>query len=340
MSENYKTNQPGGFFTLLAGEIYAPGKIRLIDVPEPSLEQVLEDSARGGEIIFQVELACLCGSDLLFFDGDYEEYPPQVGHSLHEMIGTVVQTSGQRFRPGDRVLCVPVNQVGFFQRFRVSEERAIPLVARPSEEEALLAQPLGTVIYALRKLPNLIDWNVAVVGQGPMGQLFCAALRNLGAREVIAIDLLESRLKTSPRMGATAVIDARREDPVAAVRRITGGGMADLVVEAVGHRDHALNLCVDLCRPGGHILFFGVPRERLDGIHWRNLWVKNICVHTSVNPDFARDFPLAMRWINEGRVNVSPIITHRYRLEEIQTAFDTFRHRRDGALKVFIDFPK
>lgn len=325
---------------MLAGEIYAPGKVRLIDVPEPKLEQGLEGASGPGEIIFQVELACLCGSDLLFFEGDYEEYAPLVGHSLHEMTGTVVETSGQRFRRGDRVLCVPVNQLGLMQRFRVSEERAIPLDARPSEAEALLAQPLGTVIYALRKLPNLIDWNVAVVGQGPIGQLFNAALRNLGAREVIGIDRLESRLRTSPRMGATAVIDASREDVVDAVRRITGGGMADLVVEAVGHRDQALNLCVDLCRPHGHVLFFGVPRELIDGIQWRNLWFKNLCVHTSVNPDFARDFPLAMRWINEGRVDVSPIITHRYPLSEIQTAFDTFRHRRDGALKVFLDFPK
>jgi threonine dehydrogenase-like Zn-dependent dehydrogenase len=276
---------------------------------------------------------------LLFFEGDYEEYPPLVGHSLHEMTGTVIETSGQRFRRGDRVLCVPVNQLGLMERFRISEERAIPLDARPSEQEALLAQPLGTVIYALRKLPNLIDWNVAVVGQGPIGQLFNATLRNLGAREVIGIDLLPSRLKTSPRMGATAVIDASREDVVDAVRRITGGGMADLVVEAVGHREQALNLCVDLCRPHAHILFFGVPRELIDGIQWRNLWFKNLCVHTSVNPDFARDFPLAMRWINEGRVDVLPIITHRYPLAEIQTAFDTFRHRRDGALKVFLNFP-
>jgi threonine dehydrogenase-like Zn-dependent dehydrogenase len=325
---------------LLAGEIYAPGKIRLIDAPEPSLEQLVEGSPGGGEIIFQVELACLCGSDLLFFEGDYEEYPPLVGHSLHEMIGTVVATSGQRFRRGDRVLCVPVNQVGLFERFRVSEERAIPLLAKPSEEEALLAQPLGTVIFALRKLPNLIDWNVAVVGQGPIGQLFNATLRNLGAREVIGIDLLESRLKTSPRMGATQLVDASQEDPIEAVRRITGGRMADLVVEAVGHRDQALNLCVDLCRTNGHILFFGVPRERIDGIHWRNLFLKNLCVHTSVGPDFSKDFPLAMRWINEGRVDVSPIITHRYPLSDIQTAFDTFFQRRDGALKVFVDFPK
>lgn len=324
---------------MLAGQIYAPGKIRLVGAPEPTLEPAMEGGNGSGDIIFQPELACLCGSDLLFFDGDYEEYPPQLGHSLHEMIGTVVATNGQRFQRGDRVLCVPVNQEGLFERFRVSEERAIPLDPRPREEEALLAQPLGTVIYALKKLPCLIDWDVAVVGQGPMGQLFCAALRNLGAREVIAIDRLASRLQTSPRMGATAVIDAQQEDPVAAVRRITGGAMADLVIEAVGHRDQALNLCIDLCRPQGHILFFGVPRERIDGVAWRKLFLKNACIHTSVNPDFRRDFPLAMRWIAERRLDVSPIITHRFPLAEIQTAFDTFRQRRDGALKVFIDFP-
>jgi threonine dehydrogenase-like Zn-dependent dehydrogenase len=312
----------------------------LVEAPEPTLEPGAEGAAQGaGEIIFQPELACLCGSDLLFFDGDYPEYPSQIGHSLHEMIGRVVQTNGSRFRTGDRVLCGPVNQVGLFERFRVSEERAIPLDPRPPVDQALLAQPLGTVIYALRKLPNLIDWNVAVVGQGPIGQLFNVTLRNLGARQIIAIDRLQSRLKTSPRMGATAVVDASREDAVAAVQRLTGGAMADLVVEAVGHRDQALNLCVDLCRPQGQILFFGVPRDKLDGIAWRNLWVKNLCVHTSVNPDFTKDFPLAMRWIAEGRVDVSPIITHRFPLRDIQTAFDTFRDRKDGALKVFIDFP-
>lgn len=324
---------------MLAGNIYAPGKIRLVDAPEPTLEPGAEGNGSAGQIIFQPELACLCGSDLLYFEGDYPEYPSVIGHSLHEMIGRVVQTNGSRFRTGDRVLCVPVNQVGLFERFRVSEERAIPLDPRPPEDQALLAQPLGTVIYALRKLPNLIDWNVAVVGQGPIGQLFCATLRNLGARQIIAIDRLESRLKTSPRMGATAVVDASKEDPQVAVQRLTGGAMADLVVEAVGHHDQALNLCVDLCRLHGHILFFGVPREKLNDIAWRNLWVKNLCVHTSVNPDFTKDFPLAMRWIAEQRIDVAPIITHRYPLKEIQTAFDTFRERKDGALKVFIDFP-
>src|SRR5262249_49919995 len=151
-------------------------------------------------------------------------------------------------------------------------------------------------------------------GQGPMGQIYCSALRNLGAREIIAIDPLESRLARSLGMGATAIINPSKEDCLAAVARITGGAMADLVIEAVGHENQALNTCVDLCKKGGRILYFGVPKERLDDIRWRDLFFKNITVHTSVNPDFARDFPLAMRWISEGRIDLSGLLTHEFPL--------------------------
>ena len=77
----------------------------------------------------------------------------------------------------------------------------------------------------------------------------------------------------------------------------------------------------------------------MDRVRWRDLFYKNLTVHTSVDPDFRRDFPLAMRWIGEGRIDVSKVITHRYRLSEIQTAFETFRDRKDGALKVLVEFP-
>lgn len=318
---------------MFAGNIYAPGKIRLIDAPPAKLDAP-------GQIIFKPELACLCGSDLLYFEADYPEYPPVVGHSLHEMIGCVVETNGTRFKPGERVLCVPMNQEGLYERFTVSEARAIPLDTRPPEEEALLAQPLGTVIYALKKLPSLIDLDVAIVGQGPIGQMFTAVVRNLGARQVIALDKLESRLATSPKMGATACIDVSRENPVTAVERLTDGAMADVVIEAVGHREQALSQCIDLARRGGRILYFGVPEEKLDRVPWRALMVKNLTVHCSINPDFARDFPLAMRWIAEKRIDLRPVITHRYPLEKIQEAFELFHQRREGCLKVFIDFLK
>ena len=81
-----------------------------------------------------------------------------------------------------------------------------------------------------------------------------------------------------------------------------------------------------------------MPPEKIE-VRWRDLLFKNLTVHTSINPDFARDFPLAMRWIGEGRINVKPLITHRFPLEQIQEAFEVFLEKRDGALKVLVEFP-
>ncbi|HIF31357.1 MAG: zinc-binding dehydrogenase [Pirellulaceae bacterium] len=317
---------------MLAGIIDEKRKVRLVEVDEPALGD------GHGQILFQPELACLCGSDLPYFTGQTPEFPGVVGQSLHEMIGTVVATTGDRFQAGDRVLCVPKNHLGLCERFVESEEQAIPLDPRASDDEALLAQPLGTVIFAMRKLPNVLGQDVAVVGQGPMGQLFCAVLRNLGARRIIAIDRLSERLKMSSTMGANHLVHAGEQDVQQVVSEITDGRMVDIVVEAVGHEDQAFNMCTDLCKASGRILFFGVPPEQIDGLLWRKLFWKNIEVTTSVGPDFALDFPLAMQWIAEGRINVKPIVTHRFPLARIQEAFETFVDRSDGALKVFIEF--
>ena len=321
---------------MLAGRITAQGKVELVEIAEPELSA----SSEPGQIIFEPAITCLCGSDLPFVYEKQPEYPLTDGLSLHEMVGTVTATNGNRFRPGDRVLAVPVDQVGLFERYQLSETRAIPLDPRQPPEIAMMAQPLGTAIFALRKLPNLLGLDVAIVGQGPMGQIFNACLRNLGARKIIGIDRVEGRLAISKQTGATHTIDTSQADAAEAVARLTDGTGADVVIEAVGHAGQQLNLCVDLCRKNGKLFSFGVPpREALDGVEWSKLFFKNIRVYTSVNPDFELDFPLAMQWISEGRVDMSPIITHHFELADIQQAFETFHKKTDGALKVVVRFP-
>jgi threonine dehydrogenase-like Zn-dependent dehydrogenase len=322
---------------MFAGHIPAPGRIELIDVPEPAWPPATES---GAAILFEPELACLCGSDLPYFELSETRYPPTVGHSLHEMIGCVRATNGTRFRPGERVLAVPVDQKGLFERFVISEQRAIPLPPGVPDEQALLAQPFGTVLYALRRLPPVLGLTVAIVGQGPIGQLFNLALRNLGAGRIIGIDCDSRRTARSRELGATDAICSADDDPVAAVGELTGGQGADLVIEAVGHAHQAFNLCIELVRRHGRLLVFGVPPATIDGVRWRDLFVKNVTIHTSVNPDFDVDFPMAMQWIAERRVDVSGLLTHRFPLAELQTAFETFRDHRDGALKVLVEFPK
>ena len=146
---------------MFAGLITAPRRIELVDAPLVTLP----DSSDGGgnQILFRPQLGCLCGSDLPFFE-QTGEYTVELGHSLHEIIGTVVATNGCRFQEGDTVLAVPEDQRGMFEQFVVDEDRAIPLDSRVTIEQALMAQPLGTVICALKKLPGVLDQDVAVVG--------------------------------------------------------------------------------------------------------------------------------------------------------------------------------
>lgn len=320
---------------MLAGHFPERRKIELIEVPEPVLPA--KPSNPAGDILFQPELSCLCGSDMLYFL--HEEKERLVGHSLHEMIGTVLATNGGRYKAGDRVLVVPVIQQGLYERYVVSADRAVPIDPRLSDELAVLSQPLGTVIFAMRKLPRVLDQDVAVIGLGPIGQMMCATLRNLGARHIIGIDKIEARTALALKMGANAVINNSHQDPLTEIQKITGGQLPDIVIEAVGHSEQVLNLCGDLCKYDGDILYFGVPPERLDAVAWRPIWRKNISVHTSVGPDFSRDFPLAMRWQAEGRLDLRPLVTHRFPLQQVQTAFEVYSERKDGSQKVFIDFP-
>ncbi|MEZ6122238.1 MAG: zinc-binding dehydrogenase [Planctomycetaceae bacterium] len=323
---------------MLAGQFIRARTFQLVDIPEPEL-----DPAVSGQIIFQPELTCLCGSDLPFFDGDFEghdiPYPQPVGMSLHEMVGTVVDTNGGRWQPGTRVLAVPVGQRGLYERYVLSEDRAVALDDRLSDEIALLAQPFGTVVWALKKLPNMIDRDVAVLGLGPIGQMFVAGLRNLGARRIIGIDPVPDRTQLALRMGATDIVTARGQDAEAQVRTCLSGDLPDVVVEAVGHAAHAFNDAVQLTADHGRILFFGVPPVPVNGIELKAAMLKNLQILTSLHPDFDRTFPLAMQWLAEQRVDLSPLLTHRFPLQQLQDAYDLFRDRRDGAIKVLVEFP-
>jgi threonine dehydrogenase-like Zn-dependent dehydrogenase len=325
---------------MLAGHFISRRQVRLTEVDEPKLQAA---GTAPGQILFQPEMTCLCGSDLPYFDGDFEAhpiaYPQPPGMSLHEMVGTVVATNGNRWKPGTRVLAVPVGQHGLFERFVLSEDRAISLAPGLPDEMAMLAQPFGTVVFALKKLPNMIDRDVVVLGQGPIGQMFNAGLRNMGARRIIGVDPIESRLKLSRQMGATNTVCSTGAQAVEAVRQILDGELPGTVIEAVGHKAQAFNEAVDLTQPFGQILFFGVPANTIDGVALRAAMMKNLTISTSLHPDFERTFPLAMQWIAEGRVNLAPLITHRFPLSDLQTAFDTFRDRIDGALKVLVVFP-
>ena len=341
-----------------AAQIVAPRLIKVVDAEEPKVTQQ-------GQIKIQMERACLCGSDVPLWDYDYnflieeglrnperqlrtpfvdydsgDPYPMRVGQSIHECLGTVVESRSDRFKEGDYVLALPEAMTGLREYMCASEAGVIhlPKDAVPAEE-ILMTQPLGTVVWACEKLGNLINCDAVVVGTGPMGLMITHMLANLGCRTVIGMDRLDYRLEAAKKMRATHTINVDREDPVATVREITGGKMADLVVEAVGHQTETVSFCMKLVRRLGTLLCFGVPDHAVyPSFEYSEFFRMNLTVIGSVGPNVIPNFSLARDLIAQGRVDVSPLVTHILPFEEIQRGYELFVDRLDGAIKVVIDY--
>jgi threonine dehydrogenase-like Zn-dependent dehydrogenase len=318
-----------------AGQIAARGLITLVEVDDLR-------PPREGEAIVTPETGCLCGSDIPYFSEPQPRYPLTPGLSLHEIVGRVTSSASPAFREGDRVLAMPLGLLGCAEQLLVPDDRLVRVDEALSNEAAVISQPMATVLSALSAVPNVIGLTVAVVGQGPIGQLFNACLSGAGAARVIGIDVREARVARSCEFGATDVVVVSRDDEGAGaferVREITGGTMADLVVEAVGHAEQQFNLATALARNKGRVLYFGIPPDRLDGIAFEPVVRKSLTIHTSVPDDLRPFVTIAMRAIRQGRIDPLRLITHRLPFGDLQTAFETYRNRRDGALKVVLNF--
>jgi len=318
-----------------AAQIVAPRRIEVVDVEEPDIGPYPE-----GTVKIKTQLSAICGTDMPSFvlEQPASSYPSRLGLSVHECIGVVAQSSSKRFREGDPVLALPRDVGGASEYFLSHEEVTVPLANHEPRDEILMAQPLGTVIWACRKLGNLLGQDAVVVGQGPMGLLIAHMLSNLGAKTVVGVDPVDFRLGASRRMRATHTANPEREDVASVVARVTEGRMADLAVEAVGHQMGTINQCMELVKRGGTVLAFGIPDDEVYTLNYSRLVVGNIRVVGSVHPDAQRDFPLAMDMIAQGRIDVSPIITHHLPFTEAQRGYELAHDGKDEAIKVVLEY--
>ena len=131
------------------------------------------------------------------------------------------------------------------------------------EECVLLADIASTGISAAETANVQIGQTVAVFAQGPIGLCATAGARLKGASLIIGIDAIEKRLQLSREMGANEVIDFTQEDPVAAIKRLTGGRGVDVAIEALGKQD-TFQWCLEATRPGGIVSSLGVYGGKLE----------------------------------------------------------------------------
>ena len=320
-----------------AAKILAPGQPVFVDVPKPDLQP--------GAAIVRTLRVSLCGSDIRHLHHlPASRYPTAPGETGHEMVGEIVAIDPPNgaFQPGDRVLCLAPDHRAMQEYYRAPVDHLLPFDPATPLEHAVQAQQLGTVLYASQVLPDLRGKSVAVIGQGSAGLWFLEALRRRGAETIIAIDLKAYRLAYSQRYGATHTICNAQESPVAALREICGGDLPDVVIEAAGEAE-SIRLAVEIARPSGFILWFGVPRfDNMDfpifELFWKTVTSRGMV--GAANDPGHRCTRQALDWISSGAVDAGGMLTHSFAFNDVFEAYALHQLQDEGAVKIVIDMER
>ena len=295
-----------------------------------------------GEVLVRGRFASICGSDLhaLMIGVSLPPFPQKPGFPGHEAIGEVVESRHPGFRSGDRVLTVPAppESYSFADYQTLPGSFCLKLPSGGDPLHLLMAQQLGTVIYALRQHPHDVTGKtVMVMGQGSAGMFFAFLLKRAGAARVIVSDLSEARLALSPGMGADLALRANGTNVRETVMELTGGEGVDYLVEAVGTRRSLLET-VELVRPGAEMLLFGLPDSREPvPFNFHEFFRKRVRAVTTygaqVEPGLV-SFQAAVELIARGQIDVSPLVSHILPIEEVERAMRLAHERTDNAIKV------
>ena len=336
------------------------------------LEEVDRPRACIGEAVVRVTLTTICGTDLHIVRG---EYPVEPGRVIgHETVGVIEELGPgvTGYKIGQRVLVgaiTPCGQCLACLSGRLSQcghgegYRAIggwrlgntihgaqaDLVRIPNaqanlaripdqvrdEEVVLLADIASTGFAGAESGGVRIGDAVVVFAQGPIGLCATVGAKLMGASLIIGVDGDEARLKMSRKMGADVVIDYRQQDVVAEVKRLTDGG-TDVAIEALGTQG-TFESALRSLRPGGTLSSLGVYSGKLqlpyDAIA-AGLGDQRIV--TTLCPGGKDRMRRLIELVKHGRIDLTPLLTHDFRLTDIRRAYQLFGERADGVIKVAI----
>jgi alcohol dehydrogenase len=177
---------------------------------------------------------------------------------------------------------------------------------------------------------------VAVFAQGPIGLCATAGAKLMGATTIISVDSVPARMEISRAMGATHVVDFSKGDPVAEIMRLTDGRGVDVAIEALG-RQQTFESALRVLRPGGTLSSLGVYSTDLKiPLDAFLAGLGDHTIRTTLCPGGKERMRRLMEVIASSRLDTRPLVTHRFKLDDIEKAYDLFANQRDGVLKVAI----
>ena len=338
---------------------HGPGKKALEERPVP-------EPVAPGDAVVKIVKTTICGTDLHILKGDVTTCLP--GRILgHEGVGVVenVGPGVTAFHPGDRVLISCISACGKCEYCRrgmyshcttggwilgnTIDGTQAEYVRIPHADTSLYPIPKGADEEALVMLSDILPTGfecgvlngkvepgctVAIVGAGPIGLAALLTAQFYSPAEIIMVDPDENRLQVAKRFGATATVGATGDQAAKAVMQMTNGRGVDTAIEAVGVPASFIT-CEDIVAPGGVIANIGVHGAKVD-LHLERLWSQNISITTRLVDTVTT--PMLLKTVHARKIDPKLLITHRFKLDQITEAYDTFsRAAATHALKVIIE---
>ena len=352
---------------MMAAVFVKPGRIVLDEKPIPDVGPL--------DALMRVTTTTICGTDIHILKGEYPVQPGLIiGHEpvgVIEKLGSAVTG----FREGQRVIagaitpsgysaaclcgCLSQDGAGTKHGFKAiggwkfgntidgcqAEYVLVPdamanLAEVPDEltdEQVLMCPDIMSTGFSGAESGKIrIGDTVAVFAQGPIGLCATAGAKLCGATTIIAVDAVATRMEMARRLGADHTVDFSKVDPVEEIMRLTDGRGVDVAIEALGTQA-TFEAGLRVLRPGGRLSSLGVYSTDLRiPLAPFAAGLADISIVTTLCPGGKERMRRLMSVVASGRVDLKPLVTHRFKLAQIEAAYELFGHQRDGVLKVAI----
>ncbi len=328
------------------------------EVPDPKVE-------KDTDVLLKIEKVGVCGSDVHYFEtgrigSQVVQFPFIVGHECAATVAAVGKAVRQ-VNVGDQVVVEPAvpchrcdqcNQgrenTCFHMRFLgtpgqgdgclsefivMPEECCLPTRGGITIEQGVLCEPLAIGVYSVKQAHLSQTTDVAILGAGPIGLSCMVCAQAEGVRACYLTEKIDERVETAKKGGATWVGSPREEDVVAAILKQQPLGI-DVAFECAGQQE-TIDQGIELLKPGGKLMLVGIPREDrvsfvIDKIRRKEITIINIRRQN-------RCTKKAIELVASGKIRPDFMVTHRFKLDQIQDAFELVAGYRDGVVKAMIE---
>ncbi|MDM5336415.1 NAD(P)-dependent alcohol dehydrogenase [Fictibacillus enclensis] len=319
---------------------------------------------KDNEVLIRVRAVGLCGSDIHYYEhgrigGYVVEKPIILGHEVSGdivAVGEKVQNlkEGQRVAiepgatcgecehckagrynlcPDVEFLATPPYDGAFCEYVAMREDLVFPIPDGMSYETAALVEPFSVGVHAITRGRLEAGESVIIMGMGPIGMVTAAAAKMAGARQIIGVDLEQSRLNTAKEMGVTHTINLREDDLAQKLNEFTAGRGVDLAIETAGS-PKAVQGTIASVRKGGRVAIVGMSPQDEVPMNVAQIIDKEIDIMGVFR--YHHTYPKALEMLSKAEVNIENIITDKYTMEQTADAFEKAIHDKTNTLKIMI----